>query len=243
MNLTRGLVLMTILTTFLAACGTVAEVRPTFEPTNTGLPRAANVSATEVQTTEPSDEAGETAVQATAVPPTATPLPPSATATPLPATTVAPTAPPPTEAPTEAPAETSTEVIYNGLVGDAEFGETWFRGAAAVTFNNAEWQCITCHNPDEPVPGSGPYLFGIGNAAKDHAPAGVSVIDYLAESILNPGVVIAPAQVGEDGTEYVWADGVMPNNWNTVLDDQAIADLVAYLLTLTQEGGHTDHAH
>jgi mono/diheme cytochrome c family protein len=219
--------LLLLVALFLAACGSVADPKPTFAPTNTALPRAANLPD---ETAQAEDSGEVVAIQATAIP---------ATATPLPSPTLVPTLAPteiPTEVATEAPTEAEADsgvVVVNGIEGDAEFGESWFNGAVKVTYNNVEWQCSTCHNPNERIPGSGPYLYGIATVAGERNP-NMTAIEYLADSILNPNSHIAPTQIGPDGTEYPWAEGVMPDNWGTVLDEFALADLVAYLMTLDQ---------
>jgi hypothetical protein len=135
-------------------------------------------------------------------------------------------------------------VIVNGIEGDPAAGEFWFTGGVKVTYQGTEWQCSTCHNVAEPIPGNGPFLYGIANHAAEHgAEAGLGAVEYLADSILNPSHIIAPAQVAPDGTEYVWEDGKMPDNWNTQLDDTMVADLVAFLMQQTQEVESGAHGH
>lgn len=220
----------------LAACGSVADPKPTFEATHTALPRVANLAD------DPAEEAADTEgdsseAAATAIPTTVAPLPsptliPSSTPTPAPEII-------PTEEATEVPTEEAAAevdsgvVVVNGIEGDPEFGESWFNGAVKTTYNSVEWQCSTCHNVKEPIPGSGPYLYGIATVAGERDP-NLTAIEYLTDSILNPSSHLAPTQIGPDGTEYPWADGVMPNNWSTVLDEYQLADLVAFLMQQTQ---------
>lgn len=231
----------------LAACGSLAEPRPTFAPTNTALPRGSTVSHDAMTSAQDNPAGQQAALEPTSLPPTATPQP---TATPT-----------PTEAPTEAmehaahsestakptasDAPPTDVVMVNGIEGDPISGEFWFNGGVKVTFNNTEWQCSTCHNVNAPEPGTGPYLYGIANHAAEHgAAAGLDAVEYLADSILNPGHIIAPAQVHPDGTEYTWKDGVMPNNWGTVLDETMLADLVAFLMQQNQAGeDHSQHSN
>jgi len=230
------ILLLGLVTVLLAACGSVAEdQRATFEPTNTALARAANAEPVEEDDAEAdvdtAADAEEAAVEPTAVPPTVTPIPPTATPEP----TAEPTEEA-TEAPAEEAAAEAAPIVVNGVeyIGEAEVGEFWFNGGVSVNYQNVEWQCMTCHNVAEPVPGSGPYLHGLANRLPYDDYDG-TVSEYLVESILNANAYISPAQVGDDGTEFVWAADVMPTNWGTVLDDQTVADLVAYLLTLDQE--------
>ncbi len=220
---------MIILGLWLAACGTVAEPRPTFAPTNTALPRVANMDD---DAPEP-DDMTEEAVAAQPSP-TATPEPtdvPQATPTNTPDPTPEPTAEPTTEPtePTE-PAEEGGAVTVNGLTGDPEIGEIWFNGAVTVNYNNVDWQCNTCHQVAEPLPGSGPYLYGIANEAGERTDQ--TAVQYLYDSIMMPNAHIAPPQTNPDGDEITWEAGVMPDNWDTVMDEQAVVDIVAYLMTL-----------
>lgn len=230
--------ILVLLAIFIAACGSVAEPRPTFEATNTALPRVANIEPTDEAAADVDDaETGDPIVAevATDIPPTATPQP-----------TQPPTATPqPTEAPTEIPEATATPepteapveegVMVNGVAGDAVAGEFWFNGGVQVNYNNVDWQCSTCHVVAEPAPGTGPYLYGIATVAEEHgAVEGLSAVDYLYDSIVNPNHIIAPNQIGPDGTEFVWEANIMPNNWTSVMDEVQIADLVAYLMSLGQ---------
>jgi cytochrome c2 len=252
----------------LAACGTVAKPRPTFEPTHTALPRAANISdEPETESDVASDET-EVAEEATPVPPTLEPtLEPTAVPTEVPTEEATEEHTDHAEAATEEAteehtdhteaateeateehtddhmeAEAAAEVVVNGFVGDAEVGEFWFTGGIKVTYNNTEWQCSTCHNVVEPIPGNGPFLYGIANHAAEHgSSAGLDAVGYLADSIVNSNHIIAPNQIAPDGTEYVWEADKMPTNWKTVLDDQMIADLVAFLMTQTQEVDSAQH--
>lgn len=231
--------LVLLLALLLAACGSVADPKPTFEATNTALPRVANLEDDPAEEADEAEGASSEAA-ATAIPATATPLPsptlvPSSTPTPAPEII-------PTEEATEAATEEAAAeadsgvVVVNGIEGDPEFGESWFNGAGGAVqanFNGVDWQCHICHNVNEPIPGSGPYLYGIANVAGERDP-NMTAIEYLTDSILNPSSHIAPAQIGPDGTEYPWADGVMPNNWSTVLDEYQLADLVAFLMQQTQ---------
>jgi putative copper resistance protein D len=87
-------------------------------------------------------------------------------------------------------------------------------------------ECFSCHavrgEGFPPPSGSGPDLTGMG----DHHPAG-----YFAESIMNPDAVIVegPGYTGPDGLS------VMPN-YNGTLTIRQLADLVAYLGSLHEQG-------
>lgn len=201
--MSRTAVLLIIVGLILVACGTRAtELRPTFEPTAT--------FDYSIRAQVEGDDEAVTSV------PTATPTMPSPTATSA-----------PTEAPTEAPSPTAvpTEVSQD-LPGDPENGEWLFNNWANQETSQF---CVTCHNAEEPIPGTGPYLYGIANVATDRVPE-LSAEEYLRQSILNPNDFIAPSQ-GDSN----WAAGVMPDNWNLYLTAEDIDDIVAYLLTLDQE--------
>ncbi len=200
--MSRTAILLIIVGLVLVACGSRAtELRPTFEPTATfDFSIRAQV--------EESD--GE---EIAAVEPTATIVIPTATLEPTEVPTIAPT-------PTQAPTEVAVE-----LPGDPENGEWLFNNW--INQETSQY-CVTCHNAEEPVPGTGPYLYGIANVAADRIEA-YSAEEYLRESILNPNVFIAPSQ-GDSN----WAAGVMPQNWQLYLTATDVDDIVAYLLTLDQ---------
>lgn len=231
------LLLMSIATLILAACGTVAETNPTFEPTNTGQPRLV-LAEDEGDSEDAVGEESTAEAESVAVEPTTAP-----TATPEP--TVEPTAAPTLE-PTVVPTEEATEVVeeaaapadtapvmVNGeeITGYAADGEFWF---SSIANSETGQMCITCHNPTEPLHGVGPYLYGIATVAGERV-AGLSATDYLYESIVNPNAHLAPPQIGPEGQEVPWVEGLMPQNWGEQLEPTQIADLVAYLLTLNQE--------
>jgi hypothetical protein len=132
-----------------------------------------------------------------------------------------------TEETVEEPAE---PVVINGVEGFPEDGEFWF---ASEPNSETGQYCITCHNPTEPIPATGPYVYGIANVAGERV-EGMTAVEYLYDSIVNPNDHIAPPQVGPDGNEFTWNPGVMPQNWDVDLTDQQIADIVAYLMTLNQ---------
>lgn len=92
-----------------------------------------------------------------------------------------------------------------------------------VVFSNAG--CTACHTISGFSQGVvGPALDGIGTRAGTVID-GYSAEEYIRESILDPNAYIV---------EEFDAD-VMPQNFSDILDDQALDDLVNYLLTLTEE--------
>lgn len=231
------LLILGIAALLLAACGTVAETNPTFEPTNTGQPRLVSADEDEEEVEAIAEESTAEATEEVAVVPTATLEP-----------TVEPTIPP-TEVPTLEPTEeaVATEevvedasdeggavtVVIDGAeyVGDATFGKDTFEFVPNI---ETQQTCRTCHNPDEPVHGVGPYLYGIATVAGERV-EGMDAVEYLHESIVNPNAHMAPPQVGPEGQEVPWPEGLMPQSWGEQLEAQQIADLVAYLMSLNQE--------
>ncbi|UCG23376.1 MAG: cytochrome c [Chloroflexota bacterium] len=81
--------------------------------------------------------------------------------------------------------------------------------------------CITCHSIEADIVLVGPPHVGIATKAET-AVSGVSVTEYLEQSIVDPNAVIT------DG----FSPGVMYQNYGSDLTDQEVADLVAFLETL-----------
>jgi mono/diheme cytochrome c family protein len=226
----------------LIACGTVAsEPRPTFEPTNTfdfsarnsvqetrvaqaEADRAVEEDTITVAQDQDSDGSAETDTVTEAA--TATTVP--ATASPVPATpTVAPTVAEPTEAPA---AEQTIHERFPDLPANADptIGDTLFNLVAMSPSTGQN--CTACHNPNEPVPGTGPYVYGIANVAAERV-GGQTAVEYLYNSIAHPNDYILEQQ-----GDMMYAANVMPSDWTEVLTDDDIYHIVAYLLTLDQEG-------
>jgi mono/diheme cytochrome c family protein len=151
--------------------------------------------------------------------PTATPtVPPTATEEP----TVAPTA---TEAPTAAATQAPTTAAMatesaegmetpaatlTGVTGDPVNGKTLFESQG----------CPACHNVDTAEDKTGPSLMGIGGEAAEGEIDGHPALDYLHQSIVDPGAVIV------EGFQ-----NVMPSFKDKLTEGQ-IQDIIAYLLTL-----------
>lgn len=132
----------------------------------------------------------------------------------------APTQVPPTKAPapTEAP---PTEVPP--VVGDPARGEALFN-QDTIGPNNAP-ACKTCHSVEPGKVLVGPSLAGMAlDAAEDNPsdPAG-----FVRQAIVDPNAEIASG----------FQPNIMYQNFGKDLSEQDIADLVAYLMTLTEEGG------
>ena len=101
--------------------------------------------------------------------------------------------------------------------GSAQAGEKLFDQAAIG--NQAG--CSTCHSLEVDVILVGPSLAGIANRAGERV-AGLSAEDYIRESIIDPDAY----------TVEGFPSSVMPLVWSSVLTEEQIDDLVAFLLTL-----------
>lgn len=150
--------------------------------------------------------------------PTATAIPPTATPT---------TAP--TEIPTEEPSATPTEEVAQApqdpiarLVArrDAAHGEELFN---TVKDSTGTYSCSTCHNVDNPDKKIGPSLLGISVHGAHHA-GDLAIERYLYNSIVNPDEFIVPD----------YPASLMPQDWHTVLSDNDIYDIIAYLMTIPE---------
>lgn len=106
--------------------------------------------------------------------------------------------------------------------GDAVAGEAAYQANA----------CFACHGqPDGSVPAAvGPNLSNIGNDAADRV-EGMSAEQYIYESILDPNAFIAP----DCPTGPCIEPSQMRLDYANVFDEQGMADLIAYYLTLTNE--------
>ena len=106
------------------------------------------------------------------------------------------------------------------VVGDAENGKKLYNSKTLGT--NSAAGCSSCHNYDASKGKSdkAPYTAGTATRAATRV-AGMTAEEYIHESIINPN-----AYVVEN-----YKAGDMYQNWAKELNDQQIADLVAYLLT------------
>jgi mono/diheme cytochrome c family protein len=112
-----------------------------------------------------------------------------------------------------------------GRPGDAQRGQALF---SELSIRNTPG-CVTCHSLEPNKVVVGPSLWGVETRAErivhspDYHGSAVTAEQYLRESITRPDAYVA---VGS-------AHSVMPD-WLTVLDEQQIQDLVAYLMTQKQ---------
>lgn len=208
----------------LAACGTVAP----------------NVW----EVTEDAPQSEVVAIP-TRVPPSATPLPPTATlpptSTPLPTATFTPSPMPPTAtvAATVAPTTASTGGMSEGVeplpagfaeavgAADASAGQTIFNNTFTMP-SGQPWACSSCHSvtPDE-ARLIGPGLWNLANRAGERVP-GEDQLTYIYDSIRHPNQFIVPP----DASGAPYPPNLMPDGYAEVLTEADFANLIAYLLTL-----------
>jgi mono/diheme cytochrome c family protein len=202
----RSVILLMLLTLFLAACGTVAT--PVFQ---------VDLEETQVAAAATSDAATANAptftptatITATA---TATALPTN-TATDRPTESASDTPLPPTAVPTQEEAETGDAEV----AGDPAAGQLLFTTFVA----QASFACNTCHLPDSESMLIGPGLQHVGERGATRV-EGLTAPEYIRQSILEPSAFVV------DG----FVDNLMPKVYGQVFSDEDIDDLIAYLMTL-----------
>lgn len=106
------------------------------------------------------------------------------------------------------------------VIGDAANGEALYNRATLGKKSSAG--CVSCHNFDASKgdESGAPYTAGTATRAESRVP-GFSSEEYIQESILNPDAYVVDGFVA----------GVMYQSWGEDLNEQEIADLVAYILT------------
>jgi mono/diheme cytochrome c family protein len=193
-------VVLLVLGLSLTACGgkkkTAATATPTTPPTAAATATTA-ATATQSVTATAKPTAAATATEAATTAATATE---SATA----AVTTAESVEGTSEG-TEVPGATLTSVT-----GDPVQGKALFTSEG----------CSTCHSVDTDQTIVGPSLMGIGSEAAEGEIDGHPALDYLHQSIVDPGAVIV------EGFQ-----NLMPS-FKDKLTEAQIQDLIAYLLTL-----------
>jgi cytochrome c2 len=184
------LVVVLVLGLGLTACGGKKKEAATATPT---VPPTATEEPTVAATATEAPTVAATATQAPTV---------AATATQAPTTAAMATE---SAEGTESPAATLT-----GVTGDPVNGKTLFESQG----------CPVCHNVDTEEDKTGPSLMGIGGEAAEGEIDGHPALDYLHQSIVDPGAVIV------EGFQ-----NVMPSFQDKLTEGQ-IQDIIAYLLTL-----------
>jgi cytochrome c2 len=148
-----------------------------------------------------------------------------------PAPQTAPESPPETAAeptPEAAPDSPAEPLPDPASVGDPQAGEALFTGQ---TMAEAEGYvpCTTCHHSD-PAMGVliGPNMAGIANRAPGRVPD-LSAIEYLRESIVDHDAHMV------EGFNSGMVDSVVGQDFSELLTEEETNNLIAYLLTLTDE--------
>ena len=105
-------------------------------------------------------------------------------------------------------------------IGDPANGEVLFG-----TFQSeVGFMCATCHWTDTEDRLIGPGLLNVSLRAQSRV-EGQNPVDYLLEAIIDPDAYVVNG----------FPVGLMPQTWSDVYTEDEIHDLVAYLLTLTEE--------
>lgn len=102
--------------------------------------------------------------------------------------------------------------------GDAERGAEIFKETLS-----GQPACVTCHVLDGDNAGVGPNLLGYADIAGERV-EGESAEEYTYRAITLPAVFLTPGY-----------SNLMPGRYDS-LEDQDLADIIAYLLTLTEAG-------
>jgi mono/diheme cytochrome c family protein len=207
---------------FGAACGSIATPVPV-------AVADAEVDGEEDATEEAHSEEAEVTVEVveateevvpTAIPPTATTVP---TAIPPTATTEVVTE--------EVEEEAEVDLVAAAIAaGDVANGQTVF-GAMYQT-SGGGWMCSSCHSVDESEARLvGPGLYNIYTRAEERiAESGdPDVVTYVVNSIIYP----ADYHVSADPA---YPENLMPQNYEEVLTEQELADVVGYVLSLGYPG-------
>lgn len=112
-----------------------------------------------------------------------------------------------------------------GPAGDPERGEALYRQQSIG--DGAAPGCVSCHSLEPGVVKVGPSHAEVGARAEqlvrapDYRGEATTAAEYLRESILEPNAHVV------EGFER----GLMYQNFDQVLSEQQVADLVAFLLT------------
>lgn len=109
--------------------------------------------------------------------------------------------------------------------GDPLAGEKLFTGKTPIASTRGTVPaCAGCHGitPDGRSP-LGPSLWGVADRARTRV-RGMTATEYLRQSVLDPDAVLVDN----------YQEGIMFRGYRDSLSEQQIADLVAYLLTLSR---------
>lgn len=213
--MTRMFLLLVIVALVAGACGTPATPEWAAEVEQTQVAQAetaayeTSIAPTATPTNTPSP---------TPLPPTATPVPPTATPTETPAPPTATFTPSPIPTQAEDTGDTGAAATVDG---DPEAG----RAAFELMRTEVGFSCAICHHVNQPGRLIGPSLQGIGERAATRI-EGQNAVEYLRNSILHPNDYLVEDETG------TYPASLMPQTYESVLTEQEINDIIAYLLTL-----------
>lgn len=128
--------------------------------------------------------------------------------------------------PTEVPptlSELTPEQIYAGLPEDLATAVANADIAAAPTLATTKG-CIGCHSLDPNQQMTGPTWYNVGNTAITRVP-GEGPAEYLHQSIVAPNAYVVSN----------YTAGLMPQTYADMLTTQELGDMIAYLLSQTQQ--------
>ena len=104
-----------------------------------------------------------------------------------------------------------------------------------ATFRQPALACVACHAVQPGVTLAGPSLAGIADRAArtiadpSYTGSATDVEGYIRESIVSPSVYLVPGPNFSTGPGGV---SLMPDDYETRLEEEQISHLVAYLATL-----------
>ncbi len=200
-----------------AACGTTATPEWATEAQATQVALA----ATNDHLTEIAPTATPTTPPTETLAPTDTPTTtPTNTSVPSTSTTVPPTA---TTVPTEEAVAGASDLEAAVAAADPANGQTIFNTPHDTAMGT--WACAQCHSitPDD-LRIIGPGLWNVSTRSQTYG-LDETPVEYIHSSIVNPSAFLAPG-------DPAYPDNLMPHDFETVLGEDNIDDVIAYLLTL-----------
>lgn len=119
-----------------------------------------------------------------------------------------------------APRQTLTINFRDVHIPDPAAGEQLYY----ETVSGVNAGCRICHSLTKDETIIGPSFYGIADRAGERVP-GMTAEEYLRQSIIEPNAFVVPG----------YPSGQMIQNFGTILTDEQINDLIAFLMTLEEE--------
>jgi len=105
-------------------------------------------------------------------------------------------------------------------IADPKAGESiYYETASGVNAG-----CRICHSLEKNEKIIGPSFYGIADRAGERVP-GLTAEEYLHQSIVNPNAFVVPG----------YPEGQMIQNFGTILTEEQINDLIAFLMTMEEK--------